>query len=100
MYIMPSTAPKRLTSDNFLYFLLIVDAYSKTPKFYGMQKISTEEVMDRLNMFQSRFRKIDELGWWDLEIISADARSQFTSKKFKEEFQTCRVHVALAVAEH
>ena len=23
-------------------------------------------------MFQSRFEKIDQFGWWDLEIISAD----------------------------
>ena len=35
-------------------------------------------------MFQSRSVKIDEFGWWDLEIISADAGSQFTSIDFKE----------------
>ena len=28
-------------------------------------------------MFQSRFGKIDEFGWWDLGIISADAGAQF-----------------------
>ena len=38
-----------------------------------MEKISTEEVMDKLDMFQSRFIKIEGFGWWDLEIISADA---------------------------
>ena len=38
-----------------------------------MEKISTEEVMDELDMFQSIFGKIDEFGWWDLERISADA---------------------------
>ena len=42
-----------------------------------MEKFSTEEVMDNLDMFQSRFGKIDKFGWWDLEIISADAGSQF-----------------------
>ena len=52
---------------------LIVDAYSKTPKLYGMENITTAEVMDKLDMFQSRFRKIDQFGWWDLERISADA---------------------------
>ena len=28
--------------------------------------------MDNLDMFQSRFGKIDKFGWWDLERISAD----------------------------
>ena len=37
--IIPSTAPKRLTSENnFNKYLLIVDDYSKIPKLYGMGK--------------------------------------------------------------
>ena len=80
MDIIPSTAPKRLTSDtNVSNYFLIVDAYSKISKLWDMEKIKPEEVMDKLDMFQSRFGKIDEFGWWDLEIISADARSQFNS---------------------
>ena len=80
MDIIPSTAPKSLTSDtNFSNYLLIVDAYSKIPKLYGMENITTEEVMGKLDMFQSRFEKIDKFGWWDLEIISADAGTQFIS---------------------
>ena len=64
MYIIPSTAPKSLTSDtNFSDNLLIVDAHSKVPKLYGMEKITTEEVMDKLDMFQSRFVKIDQFQW-------------------------------------
>ena len=56
MDIIPSTAPRILTGETtFLNYLLIVDAYSKIPKLYGMKKITTEEVMDNLNMFQSRF---------------------------------------------
>ena len=62
MYIIPSTAPKILTSDNNISnYLLIVDAYSKIPKLYGMENITTEEVMDKLYMFQSRFGQIDQL---------------------------------------
>ena len=57
----------------------------KKPKLYSMDKITTEEVMDKLDMFQYRFGKIDEFGWWDLEIISAYAGTQFTSTEFKEE---------------
>ena len=67
MDIITSTEPKSLTSDtNFSNCLVIVDAYSKIPKLYGMDKITTEEVMDKLDMFQSRFGKIDEFGWWNL----------------------------------
>ena len=79
MDIIPSTAPKSLTSDTtFSNYLFIVDAYSKIPKLYGMEEITTEEVMDKLDMFQSRFGKIDQFGWWDLERISEDAGTQFT----------------------
>ena len=65
-----------------------------------MKKISIEEVMDKLDMFQPRFGKIDEFRWWDLEGISSDAGFQLTSTEFKEEFQTCRVHLMLAGLEH
>ena len=34
-------------------------------------------------MFQSRFEQIDEFGWWDLEILSADAGTQFTSMELQ-----------------
>ena len=62
MDIIPSTAPKSLTSDTtFSNYLLIVDAYYKTPKLYGMDNITTEEVMDKLDMFQSRFGEIDQI---------------------------------------
>ena len=61
--ILPATEPKCLTSEtNFSDYLLIVDAYSKIPKLHGVDRITTEEVMDKLDMFQSRFVKIDEFG--------------------------------------
>ena len=61
-----------------------------------MKKITTEEVRDKLDMFQFRFGQIDELGLLDLEKIAEDARKQFTLTEFKEECQTCRVYLALA----
>ena len=74
MDIIPPTALKSLTSDtNLSNYILIVDAYSKITKPHGMEKITTEEVMDNLDMFQSRFGKINKFGWWDLERVSADA---------------------------
>ena len=84
MGIIPSTAPKSLANDTtFSNYLLIVDAYSKIPKLYGMENITTAEVMDTLDMFQSIFGKIDQFGWWDLERISEYAGTQFTLKELK-----------------
>ena len=101
MDIVPTTAPKSLTSDTtFSNYLLIVDAYSKIPKIYGTEKITTEEVMDKLDMFQFRFGKMDQFGWWDLERISADEGTQFISTEFKEECQKCGVCLTLAAPEH
>ena len=63
MDIIPSTAPKSLTSDTtFSNYLLIVDEYYNIPKLYVMEKITTEEVMEKLDMFQSRFGKVDQFG--------------------------------------
>ena len=99
--IIPATAPIVLTSDTTLSnYLLTVDAYSIILKLYGTEKITTEEVMDELDIFQSRFGMIDKFGWRDLEIISADSGSQFTSTKFKEECQTHRVHLKISAPEH
>ena len=86
MDIIPSTAPNSFKSETKLSnYILIVDAYSKIPRIYGIKKIATEEVVDELDMLQSRFGKINEFGWWYLERISADAARQFTSREFKEE---------------
>ena len=101
MDTIPSTAPKSLTIDTtFPNSLLIVDAYSKIPKLYGMDNITTEEFLDKLDMSQSRFRKMDQFGWWALERISSDAGTQFTPKEFKDECETCGVRLTLAAPEH
>ena len=56
--------------------------------------------MDELDMFQSRFGKIDEFGWWVLERISAEASMKFTSMAFQDECQTRSVNIKLASPEH
>ena len=38
-----------------------------------MERVTTEEVTDKSDMFQYRFGKIYEFGWWDLNLITADA---------------------------
>ena len=65
-----------------------------------MEKITAEEVMEKLDMFQSRFGKIDQFGWWDLERISAYAGTQLTLTDFRDELQTRGVRLTLAAPEH
>ena len=55
--------------------------------------------MDKLDMFQSRFGKIDEFRWWGLERVSVDVGTQFNSTEFKDKFQTRGVHLTLAATE-
>ena len=52
--------------------------------------------MDKLDMFQSRFGKIDQFGWWDLERIPVDAGTKFTLTEFKYECKTRGVRFTLA----
>ena len=51
-------------------------------------------------MFQSILGKIDEFEWQNLERISADAGTYFTSTEFKEECQTCGFYLTLSAPEH
>ena len=66
--------------------------------FYG--KIATEDVMDKLDMFQAIFGNIDEFVWCILERISADVGTQFTSTEFQDQFQTVFVRFTLAALEY
>ena len=50
--IIAATSYKSLTKNtDFANYLLIVDAYSKIPKHYGIENITNEEVMEKLDMF-------------------------------------------------
>ena len=81
MDIIPSIPSKVLTKYTiFANNLLIVGAYYKLPRLYVTENITAEEVMDKLEMFQSIFGKIDKFGWWDLEQIQTGAGTHFTSQ--------------------
>ena len=48
-----------------------------------MENITTEEVMNTLDMFQEKFGKVDEFVWWDMERIQTDTGMQFNLKEFQ-----------------
>ena len=56
--------------------------------------------MDKLDMFQAIFEKVDEFGWWDMEIIQSDAGTQFISKEFQEGLYGHGVWIELVAPDH
>ena len=40
--------------------------------------------MEKLDMFQAIFGKVDKSGWWDLERIQTDSGMQLASRDFQE----------------
>ena len=82
MDIIPAKSSKSFTKDAiFENYLWTVDDYSRIIKMYGIENITTEEVMDKLDMFQEIFGKLDEFGWCYMERIQTDAGTKFTSKE-------------------
>ena len=65
---------KSLTEDNtFSNYLTSVDDYSKIKKLSGMENITTEIVMYKLNTFQGIIWKLDEFGWWYIYRSQTDS---------------------------
>ena len=56
-----------------IQLLLNCGCLIQNSKKNGMENITTEEVMHELDMFQARFGKVDEFGWWYMEIIQTNA---------------------------
>ena len=46
-------------------------------------------------MFQSRFGKVDEFVWWDMEIFQTDAGTQFTYNEFQECLSAIELQLSL-----
>ena len=56
--------------------------------------------MEKIDMFQEISGKVDEIGWWDMEIIQSDSGTQFTSKQFQEVLSVRGVLIALEAPDH
>ena len=56
--------------------------------------------MDKLEMFQEVFGKVDEFGWWDMDRIQTEAATHFTSKDFQEDPYVHVVRLVFMVPDH
>ena len=101
MDIISAISSRILTKDTtFPNYLLIMEAHPKIPKLYRMENIISDKVMDKLDMFQAIFVKLDEFGWWDMKRIQNYTSTQFTSKEFQEVIYVRGVQLALAAPDH
>ena len=62
-----------------------MDAYSKLPRVYGIENITTEEVVDKLDIFQSIFGKVDKFGCWVFIGLMADSANTKVSPEISKE---------------
>ena len=65
-----------------------------------MGNITAKEVMEKIDMFQAIFGKLDEFGWWDMERIQTDAGMKFTSKVFHKVISIHAVKLSLEAPNH
>ena len=56
--------------------------------------------MDKIDIFQEIFGKVDKFGLWYMEIIKTDTGAQFTSKDFQEGIYVFRVRLELSAQDH
>ena len=99
--IIPAISSNSLTKYTiFTNYLLIVGAYSNITKFYGMKNITTGEVVDKLDMFQAIFVKLDESVCRDMERIKNENDTQFTSKDFQKGISVYGVRLELVPPYH
>ena len=51
--------------------------------------------MDKIDMFRARYGKVDEFGWWYMEMIQTDSGMQFNSKELHEGLSIRGVQIEL-----
>ena len=56
------------------------------------KNFTTEEVMEKLDLFEPRFGKVNDFGWWYMERIQTDSVTEFTSNEFQEGLYLHRLH--------
>jgi len=71
-------------STSYPFYVLIVDAYSRYSKLYGIPKKSTSAIVSALQQYQADHSPNGTYGFLNIERIRGDAGSQFTSTSFTE----------------
>jgi transposase InsO family protein len=80
----PLVQPGLTRSTSYAFYLLIVDAYSRYVKIYGIPKKSMMAMISALQLYQAEHSPRGNYGYLDTTRIRADVGSQFTSHAFAD----------------
>jgi hypothetical protein len=80
----PLVAAGLTMSTSHRFYLLVVDAFSRYVKIYGLPKKSTSAVVAALQQYQADHSPTGTYGYLDTDRIRTDAGSQFTSAEFAQ----------------
>jgi len=75
----PITSAGLTPKSTYKFYLIVVDAYSRYVRFYGLRDKSTKAVAEALQQYQADNKPVSSFGYLDLEGIRTDAGTQFTS---------------------
>jgi hypothetical protein len=81
--------------STYKFYLVVVDAYSRYVRFYGLCDKSTKAVVKALQQYQADNKPVSSFGYLDLERIRTDAGSQFTSGEFAVYCRENHIHLSL-----
>ena len=97
MDILHLQSGSHLTPDStFAFLLIMVDAYSRFTKIYGLDDKTTASVIKTIRQYTADCGSVDEFGYIDIEKIRSDAGTQFTSKEFQGFCRDERINLSLA----
>jgi len=92
----PITSVGLTPASTYKFYLIVVDAYSRYVRFYGLPDKSTKAVVSALKQYQADNKPASTYGYLDLDRIRSDAGSQFTSAEFSEYCRDHQIHLSLA----
>jgi transposase InsO family protein len=96
----PITTADLTTASTYPFYLIVVDAYSRYVRFYGLHNKSTKAVTTALQQYQADNKPAETFGFINLEKIRTDAGSQFTSSEFADYCREQGVHLSLAAPKN
>ena len=99
--IMPPMYNEFLTpNEDFPAYVWISDSSSTFPEFYGMNDLTTTELIRCINQFITEHGNVSSLQYTDVNRIKADAGPQFASKEFQKFCNDNLIQLTIAAPEH
>jgi transposase InsO family protein len=100
MDILHLQSGNHLTPDStFAFLLIMVDAYARFTKTYGLDDKTTESVIKAIRQYIADCGSVDEFGYNDIVKIHSDAGTQFSSMEFQDFCRDEQINLSLAAPE-